>query len=94
VNFGDRTVDLILQHARLVGQYDLVSAQIQEIGAASAGFVLVERLDQKVGRACLERGIADLPVVDDSDDDDRNVDAMPEAANLLHELDAHRIPEA
>ena len=88
VDLGDRPVDLVLQHARLVGQDDLVPAQFEQVGAARARLVLVERLDQEVGGAGFERVVADLAVVDDGDDDDRNVDAMSEAANLLHELDA------
>ena len=88
VDLGDRLVDLVLQHARLVGQHDLVPAQLEQVRAARARFVLVERLDQEVGRAGLERVVADLAVVDDGDDDDRHVDAVGEAADLLHELDA------
>ncbi len=60
VNLGHRRVDLVLQYTRLIGQDDLVSAQFEQIGAASARLVLVERLDQEVGRAGFERVVADL----------------------------------
>ena len=53
VDLGDRLVDLVLQHARLVGQHDLVAAQLEQVGAARARLVLVERLDQEVGGAGL-----------------------------------------
>ena len=88
VDLGDRLVDLVLQHARLVGQHDLVPAQLEQVGAARARLVLVERLDQEVGGAGLERVVADLAVVDDGDHDDRHVDAMRQRAQLLDELDA------
>ena len=79
VHLGDRLVDLVLQHARLVGQHDLVAAELQQVRAARARLVLVERLDQEVGRAGLESVVADPAVVDDGDDDDRNVDAVRRA---------------
>jgi hypothetical protein len=88
VNLGHRAVDLILQDPRLVGKDDLVPAQLQQVRAARACLVLVERLDQKVRCAALERVVADLTVVDDGDDDDRDIDAMPQPADLLDELDA------
>ena len=88
VDLGDRLVDLVLQHARLVRQHDLVPAQLEQVGAAGARLVVVERLDQEVGRAGLERVVADLAVVDDGDHDDRHVDAMRQRAQLLDELDA------
>ena len=87
VNLGDRLVDLVLQHARLVGQHDLVPPQLEQIGAAGARLVVVERLDQEIGGARLERVVADLAVVDDGDHDDRHVYAMGQGAQLLHELD-------
>ena len=55
VNLGDRLVDLVLQHAGLVGEHDLVPAQLEQVGAAGPGFVLVERLHEEVGGAGLER---------------------------------------
>ena len=76
VDLGDRFVDLVLEHARLVRQHDLVAPQLEEVGAARARFVIVERLDQEVGGAGLERVVADLAVVDDGDHHDRHVDAM------------------
>ena len=88
VDLGDRLVDLVLQHARLVGQHDLVAAQLEQVGAAGARLVVVERLDQEIGGAGLERVVADLAVVDDGDHDDRHVDAMGQGAQLLDELDA------
>ena len=88
VDLGDRLVDLVLQHARLVGQHDLVPAQLEQVGAAGARLVVVERLDQEIGGAGLERVVADLAVVDDGDHDDRHVDAMGQGAQLLDELDA------
>ncbi len=88
VHFGDGLVDLVLQNARLVGQHDLVAAKFEQIGAAGARLVLVERLDQEVGSAGLEGVVADPAVVDHRDDDDRDVDAVREPADLLHELDA------
>ena len=51
VDFGDRFVDLVLEDARLIGQHDLVPPQFQQVGAAGARLVLVERFDQEVGRA-------------------------------------------
>ena len=60
VDLGDRLVDLVLQHPRLVGQHDLVPAQLEQVGAARARLVLVERLDQEVGGAGFERVVADL----------------------------------
>jgi hypothetical protein len=50
VDFRDGTVDLVLQHARLVGKHELVPPQIEQIGAAGARFVLIERLDQEIRR--------------------------------------------
>jgi hypothetical protein len=88
VNLGHRLVDLVLQHARLVGQHDLVPAKLEQVRAARARLVVVERLDEEVGRARLERVVTDLAVVDDGDHDDRNVHAMRERAQLLDELDA------
>ena len=88
VNLGHRLVDLVLQHPRLVGQHDLVPAQLEQVRAARARLVLVERLDQEIGGARFERVVADLAVVDDRDHDDRHVDAMRQRADLLHELDA------
>jgi hypothetical protein len=41
-----------------------VPAQLQQVGAARARFVLVERLDQEIGRAAFERVVADLAIVD------------------------------
>ena len=88
VDFGDRLVDLVLQHARLVREHDLVAAQLEQVRAAGARLVIVERLDQEVGRAGFERVVADLAIVDDGDHDDRHVDAMRQCAQLLDELDA------
>jgi hypothetical protein len=93
VDFGDGLVDLVLQHARLVGQHDLVPAQLEQVGAARARLVLVERLDQEIGGAGFERVVADLAVIDDGDDDDRHVDAVGQGADLLHELDAVELGE-
>ena len=53
VDLGDRLVDLVLQHARLIGQHDLVPAQLEQVGAPGARLVLVEWLDQEVGGAGL-----------------------------------------
>src|SRR5205807_396966 len=50
--------------------------------------MLVERLDEEIGRAGLERIVADTTVVDDGDHDDRHVDAMGQRAQLTDELDA------
>ncbi|MFO1412715.1 MAG: hypothetical protein U1F10_02145 [Burkholderiales bacterium] len=88
MDLGHRLVDLVLQHARLVGQHDLVPAQLEQVGAARARLVLVERLDQEVGGAGLERVVADLAVVDDGDDHDRHVHAVRQRTDLLHEFDA------
>jgi hypothetical protein len=41
VDLGDRLVDLVLQHARLVGQHDLVPAQLEEIRTTGARLVVV-----------------------------------------------------
>ena len=60
VDLGDGLVDLVLQHACLIGKHDLVAAQLEQIGAARARLVLVERLDQEIGGARFESGIADL----------------------------------
>src|SRR5205823_13159038 len=88
VDLGYRFVDLILQHPRLIGENDLVAAELQQIRAARAGLVIVERLDQKIGRTCFQRVVADLAVVDDGDHDDRHVHTMRQSAKLLDELDA------
>ena len=87
-DLGDRLVDLVLEHARLVGQHDLVPAQLEQVRAARARLVLVEGLDQEIGGAGFERVVADLAVVDDGDHDDRDVDAVGQCAQLLDELDA------
>jgi hypothetical protein len=60
VDLRDGTVDLVLQHARLVGKHDLVPPQIQQIRAACARFVLVERLDEEIRRAAFERVVTNL----------------------------------
>ena len=88
VDLAHRLVDLVLQHPRLVGQHDLVPPQFEQVGAAGPRLVLVERLDQEVRGAGLERVVADLAVVDDGDHDDRHVDAVRQCPQLLDELDA------
>jgi hypothetical protein len=65
-----------------------VPPQLEQVGAAGAGLVLVERLDQKIGGAGFERLVTHLAVVDHRDDDDRHVDAVRQRAQLLDELDA------
>ncbi len=68
-------------------------AQLEQVRAAGARLVLVQRLDQEVGRAGLERVVADPTVVDHGDHDDWHVDAVGEGANLLHELDTVELGE-
>ena len=60
VDLGYRLVHLVLQHARLVGQHDLVPAQFQQVGAAGARLVFVQRLDQEIGGTRFEGVVADL----------------------------------
>ena len=50
--------------------------------------MFVQRLDQEIGGAGLERVVADLAVVDHGDDDDGHVHAMGQGADLFDELDA------
>src|SRR5215471_15876843 len=50
--------------------------------------MLVERFDQEIGGARFERVVSNLTIVDDGDHHNRNVDAVREPPNLLHELDA------
>jgi hypothetical protein len=88
VNLRDRLVDLVLQDARLIGKDDLVAAKLEQVRAARTGLVVVERLDQEIGRAGLQRVVTDLAIVDDGDHDDRNVDAMGQRPQLFDELDA------
>ena len=88
MDFRNGLVDLVLQHASLVGKHDLVSAKIQEVGAPRTRFVFVQRLDQEVRRACFERFVAHPSIVDDRDDHNRNIHAMRERPDLPHELNA------
>ena len=64
-----------------------MAAQFEQIGAAGARLVLVERLDQEIGGAGFKRVVADAAVIDHRDDNDGNVDAMRQSADLFHELD-------
>ena len=57
-------------------------AQRARVSCSSSGLI------RKSVAPAFERVVADLAVVDDGDDDDRNIDAVSQAADLLHELDA------
>jgi len=65
-----------------------VTAQLEQVRAPRARFVIVEWLDQEVGRTGFERVVTNLAIVDHRDDDDRDIDAVGQGAQLLHELDA------
>src|SRR5208282_4092464 len=86
VNLGDRLVDLVLQHASLIRQDDLVPAQFKQVCASCSRLVLIERLDKEVGGARLERFVADTAVVDHGDHDNRDVYAVGQGAKLPDQL--------
>src|ERR1700676_4239445 len=86
MNLGDRFINLVLKHPRLIRQHNLVPAQIEKVRAACACLVLGERLDKENGGASFERFIAHPAVVDHRYDDNGNVDAMRQRPYLTHEL--------
>ena len=88
VDLRDRLVDLVLQNARLIGQDDLVPAKVEEVGAPRPGLMLIQRLDEEVGRAGFESFVAHAPVVHHGNDDDRYIDAMRQRADLANQLHA------
>ena len=57
----------------LVGEQELLLAQLEEIARAGQEFVVIDRALQEVGRARLERAQAKAALLVDRDDDGRNL---------------------
>ena len=81
-------VQLALEVGRALGQQQLLAAQGQQVAGAGAELEMVDRAQQEVGGAGLERAVAELAVLVDGDDDDRHVDQRRPAAQGAHEAGA------
>ena len=60
-------VQLALEVGRALGQQQLLAAQGQQVAGAGAELEMVDRAEQEVGGAGLERPVAELPVLIDGD---------------------------
>ena len=81
-------VQLALQVGRALGQQQLLAAQGQEVTGPGAELEMVDRAEQEIGGAGLQRPVAELAVLIDGDHDHRHVDQRRPAAQGAHEAGA------
>ena len=78
-------VQLALEVGRALGQEQLLPAQGQQIARPRPELEMIDGAQQEIGGTGLERAIAELAILIDGDDDDRNVQQSRPAAQGAHE---------
>jgi hypothetical protein len=83
--------DFLLQRRGALLQHELLAAHGQEIARADAELVMIDRAQQEIGGARLERLVAEVAILIGGDDHHRDVGAGGRRAEAADELGAVEI---
>ena len=85
---GLASAQRLLEAGRPVGEHALLPAQGQQVAGTGAELEMVDRAQKEVGGTGLQRPIAELAVLIDGDDDDRDIVMLAALAQRAHEAGA------